>query len=72
MTIADDLKAEGKLEGEIYGLQEALLRLLDKKFGLAEEEKEEILNIQAKDRLDRALDQCLDARSADEVLEVLR
>lgn len=76
MTIAEKLiergKVEGKVEGEILDKQHVLLRLLDKKFGgIHEAEKEKVMNIRDRDRLDRAIDLILDAKSIDEVLHAL-
>ena len=65
-------KLEGKLEGEILGQQHMLLRLLEKKFGgIDETEKEKVMNTRDRDRLDRAIDRLLDAKSIDEVLQPL-
>ncbi|MGR3301683.1 MAG: hypothetical protein ACUZ8I_04170, partial [Candidatus Scalindua sp.] len=80
MTIAEKLiergKVEGmikgKIEGEILEKKHVLLRLLDKKFGgIDEAEKEKVMNIRDRYRLDRAIDLILDAKSIDEVLHAL-
>ncbi len=76
MTIAERLiergKLEGKLEGEILDKQDVLLRLLEKKFGSIDRAaKGKIMNIWDRDRLDRAIDRLLDAKSIDEVLQLL-
>jgi predicted transposase YdaD len=64
-------RLEGKLEGEMDGKKRILLRLLEKKFGLVETERQKILSIQEQDRLDRAIDLLLDAQSTREVLQAL-
>ena len=76
MTIAERLrekgKIEGKIEGEILGQQHMLLQLLEKKFdGIAEEDKEKVMNVRDRDKLDRVLDRILDAKSIKEVLQPL-
>ena len=63
---------EGKLEGEILEKQHVLLRLLEKKFGgIDETEKEKVMNVRDRNRLDRAIDRLLDAKSIEEVLKPL-
>ena len=76
MTIAEQLmergKVQGKLEGTILDKQQILLRLLGKKFGtLDDDAKKSILGNKDRDKLDRAIDMILDARSAEEVLKPL-
>ncbi len=75
MTIAEQLEErgieKGKLEGEILEKQHILMRLLEKKFGLKETEKEKILNTRNRHRLDRAIDRLMDAQSSAEVLSFL-
>ena len=76
MTIAESLrekgKLEGKIEGELLDKQHVLLRLLEKKFGSIDEtEKEKVINVRNRDRLDRAIDRLLDANSIEEVLQPL-
>jgi predicted transposase YdaD len=62
----------GKLEGEIKAKQYVLLRLLDKKFDSVDEvEKEKIINVRDRDKLGRAIDLILDAKSIEEVLRPL-
>jgi hypothetical protein len=49
-----------------------LLRLLEKKFGgIDATEKEKVMNARDRDRLDRAIDLLLNAKSIDEVLQPL-
>jgi predicted transposase YdaD len=63
---------KGKIEGEILTKQNILLRLLDKKFGYIDEaDREKIRNVRDRDRLDRAIDRLLDAKSIEEVLQPL-
>ena len=65
-----DGKRRGKLKGEILGQQHMLLRLLEKKFGVIDEtEKKKVMNTRDRDRMDRAIDRILDAKSIDEVLQ---
>ena len=63
---------EGQLKGEILDKQHVLLRLLEKKFGgIVQAEKEKVMNIRDRDRLDQAIDRLLDAKSTDQVLQAL-
>ena len=84
MTIAEQLIEEGKIKGKIEGRtegiregkladkQSVLLRLLQKKFGAAEESiVEKVMSAQEPDKLDRAIDSVLDAASIDDVLRHL-
>ncbi|MBA7658131.1 hypothetical protein ES703_66079 [subsurface metagenome] len=75
MTIAEKLEEEGikkgKIEGEIQEKQQVLLRLLEKKFGLKDVEKEKILNTRDRIELDRAIDLLLDAKTTADVLKLL-
>ncbi|GAH13734.1 unnamed protein product, partial [marine sediment metagenome] len=71
MTIAEELKLEGKREGEIANDQQTLIRLLDKKFGLNSAARDKILKADNKKKLDRAIDLLFDAKPIDEVLKPL-
>ena len=79
MTIAESLiergkekgLKEGKEEGLITEKQLVLIRLLNKKFGLNEIEKERILNCRDKAKLDNAIDEFVTAREKSEVLREL-
>ena len=72
MTIAERLIERGKIEGEILDKQHVLLRLLEKKFGgIDATDKDKVMNVLHRDRLDRAIDRLLDAKSIKEVLQPL-
>ena len=72
----DELKEEGREEGRVEGeLQEkrkVLVRLINKKFVLADEEAAMIRNCTSPEQLDKALDEVLFAESKMQVLEMLR
>ena len=68
VTIADKLRNEGTLADR----REVLIRLIEKKFGLTEEERSLIGTIDDLDRLAAALDEILFADSKQQVLEELR
>ena len=67
MTTADKLRKEGELLKE----QQVLIRLVNKKFGLTEEEKEAIHSCNEPEKLDSALDTILTAETKEEVLRLL-
>ncbi len=68
MTIGEKLKKKGIEEGK----QEDLIRLLDKKFSLTEEELETIKNTMDVNKLDAAIDAFVFAETKEEVLKLLR
>ena len=69
MTIAEQLLERGAIRGK----QQVLIRLLEKKFGhLDNDNKQDILQNQDRDKLDSAIDLILDADSVAEVLRPLR
>ena len=59
-------------EGEIIKQQEILIKLLSKKFGLNNKEKELIKSIKDKDKLDQAIDAFVFAENKEEVLNQLK
>jgi predicted transposase/invertase (TIGR01784 family) len=68
MTIAEQLIERGTIQGK----QQILLRLLEKKFRpLDDDDRRSILDNKDRDKLDRAIDLILDARSVEEVLKPL-
>ena len=71
MTAADRLRKEGKEQGELLKEQQVLIRLVNKKFGLTEDEKDTIQSCNEPEKLDKALDTILTAESKDEVLCLL-
>ena len=84
MTWEQEVKIKGKREGRREGRQEGrqegmslgqlrekqdvLIRLLDRKFGIGEAERELIRAVEEPARLDAALDEILFAESKDAVL----
>ena len=76
MTIAEDLMEKGEKlgiqKGKIQEKQQVLIRLMNKKFSLAEDESRLILKIDDADLLDKALDEVIVAVEKEEVLALLR
>lgn len=80
MTIAQELFEKGMKEGMQQGMQqgqistqkEVLLRLLRKKFTLSEEDSKYIQQVNNLERLNRALDEILVAKSKNDVLRHLQ
>ncbi|TVQ18486.1 MAG: hypothetical protein EA382_17650 [Spirochaetaceae bacterium] len=80
MTYAQELLAEGRNEGLKQGLEqgleqgslqrsrEVLIRLVNRKFGLTDAERERIMACEDQSALDAALDEILDAGSKAQVL----
>ena len=57
MTFSEARILEGKREGKIEDKQETLIRLIDRKYGIADEERTLIMSIHDPDLLDAALDE---------------
>ena len=78
-SLAEKLIKQGKQEGEkrgeikgtIKGKQDLLLRLLRRKFGLSSSDEKMIRSVTDEVKLDAAAEAVLDAKSKDEVLEIL-
>jgi hypothetical protein len=68
----DELREEGKAEGELQSKQNVLIRLLSKRFGLTEEETATIRACTSPEDLDNALDEILFAESKKQVLGNVR
>ncbi len=68
MTIGEKLKKKGIEEGK----QEDLIRQLDKKFSLTEEERDAIKKVKDINKLDAAIDAFVFAETKEEVLKLLR
>ena len=76
MTIAEQLraegKAEGKAEGQILAKQQDIKHLLEKKFGFVDEAtRQRIAGCKEIGKLEQAIVQVLDAESIDQILEIL-
>ena len=71
VTFLDAIKTKGRIEGKIEEKQKTLIRLLSKKFGITEEEKEIINNCSDGEKLDSALDEILFADSKYKVFHCL-
>ncbi len=65
-------KEEGREAGRIEGEHKTLIRLLEKKFGLSEEEKELVRSTEELEKIEAALDELLDAEMKEQVLVHLR
>ena len=65
-------KEEGREEGELLDKQKVLVRLMDKRFGLTEEETAIIMAETSREKLDQALDEILFAENKVQVLTVLQ
>lgn len=65
-------REEGMQQGFLLDKQKVLQRLLDKKFGLTDQEKNFISRQFDPDLLDKALDEILFANSKEEVLKHLQ
>ena len=65
-------KAKGKLEGELLKQKEVVTKLLDKKFGLKEEEKDFIRSVTDREKLDKVIEEILFSDSKDELMEYLK
>jgi len=61
----------GKIEGEIKGKQDLLIKLLRRKFGLPFSDEETIRSVTDELKLDAVAEAILDAKSKDEVLKLL-
>ncbi len=76
MTIAQELfekgMKEGMQQGQISTQKKVLLRLLRKKFTLSEEDSKYIQQVNNLERLNRALDEILVAKSKNDVLRHLQ
>ena len=58
-TLAQRWLEEGKLEGELPEKQEVVIKQLDKKSGLKEQEKDFIRSITDREKLDRVIEELL-------------
>ena len=65
-------KLKGKLEGELLKQHEVVIKQLDKKFGLKEEEKEFILSVTDRKKLDHVIEEILSSKSKEKLLGYLR
>ena len=65
-------KLKGKLEGELINQREVVIKLLDKKFGLKEEEKEFIRSVTDRKKLDRVIEDILSCESKEELIGYLK
>ena len=63
---------KGKEEGRVEGEHNTLIRQLDRKFGLSEEEKELIRGTEELEKIEAALDEILDAETKEQVLSRLK
>ncbi|OHD26079.1 MAG: hypothetical protein A2086_14395 [Spirochaetes bacterium GWD1_27_9] len=76
ITFLDAIKNESRIEGEIKGKikekRKTLIRLLSKKFGITEYEKEFIEQCSDTEKLDNALDEILFAETKFKVLDCLK
>ena len=80
MTLYDQFVQEGKergikegiQQGKIQEKQEVLIKLLSKKFGLADEEKKYIMSVSDSDALERGLDEIVFADSKEQVLSAVK
>ena len=72
MTIGEKLKKKGIEEGIEKAKQEDLIRQLDKKFSLTEEERDAIKKVKDINKLDAAIDAFVFAETKEEVLKLLR
>ena len=59
-------------EGELLSQQEVIIKLLDKKFGLKEEEKEFIRSVTDREKLDKVIEEVLFSESKDELMGYLK
>ena len=71
MTIAEKLRKEGIKEGKIQEKQEVLIRLLERKYSLTEQDRQHISSITDPDKLDRALDEIVVSETKEQVLKLL-
>ena len=71
-TLAQRWLKEGKLEGELLTQHDVVMKLLDKKFGLKEEEKEFIRSVTDRKKLDRVIEEILSSESKEELLGYLK
>ena len=72
MTIAEELFEKGMQQGQISTQKEVLRRLLNKKFTLSEQDSNYIQSVDDLERLNRALDEILVAKSKKDVLRHLQ
>ncbi len=61
-----------KFEGELINQHEVVIKQLDKKFGLKEEEKEFIRNVTDRKKLDRVIEEILFSESKEKLLSCLK
>ncbi|NOY08259.1 MAG: Rpn family recombination-promoting nuclease/putative transposase, partial [Spirochaetes bacterium] len=66
-TLAQRWLEEGKLEGKLLNQQEIVIKQLDKKFGLKEQEKDFIRSITDREKLDRVIEEILFSESKEEL-----
>lgn len=71
MTFAEVLEQRGKKEGRVEGEHITLIRLVDKKFGISEEEKHMIRQTKDLGKIEAALDEFVFADTKSQVLEQL-
>jgi hypothetical protein len=75
MTYAQEMRREGFQEGRQQGSlqqsREVLARLVDRKFGLTDAERERIMACEDRQAMEAALDIILEAETKEQVLAVL-
>jgi hypothetical protein len=72
MTYAEELMTRGREEGRVTEKQDVLIRLLTRKFGLTDAERQLIEATDDTAALDAALDELVVAETKEAVLEKLR
>ena len=65
-------REEGREQGRVADKQDVLIRLLSRKFGVSNAERESIRGVEDPDRLDAALDEFVVAETKEAVLEKLK
>ena len=72
MTYAEAAEKKGIEKGIQKGEHKTLIRQLDKKFGLSDEEKELVRSCEELEKIEAALDEILDAETKEQVLAQLK
>ena len=72
MTYAEAAEKKGKEEGRIEGEHNTLIRLLNRKFGLSEEEEELVRSTVELEKIEAALDEILEAETKEQVFAHLK
>ena len=71
MTYAQELHRDGLREGALQQSREVLARLVDRKFGLTDSERERIMGCEEQQTMEAALDIILEAESKEQILAML-